>query len=89
MPTQPLTAIVVASIARAAALQMRCKGGSDCPALASLDADLQRVGGAWDGLPTHIRKTILALVAFAEPPANNNVLPNGAAESTPARRSSC
>ena len=44
-------------------------GRSDCPALASLDADLQRVVGAWDGLPTHIRKTILALVGFAEPAA--------------------
>ena len=44
-------------------------GRSDCPALASLDADLQRVVGAWNGLPVHIRKTILALVGFVEPPA--------------------
>jgi hypothetical protein len=44
-------------------------GRSDCPALASLDADLQRVVGAWDGLPAHMRKTILALVGFAEPAA--------------------
>ena len=63
-------------------------GRSDCPALASLDADLQRVVGAWDGLPTHIRKTILALVGFVEPPANANVPPNGAGAGTPARRSS-
>ena len=41
-------------------------GRPDCPALASLDVDLQRVVGGWDGLPTHIRKTILALVGFVE-----------------------
>jgi hypothetical protein len=63
-------------------------GRSVCPALASLDTDLQRVVGAWDGLPTHIRKTILALVGFAEPPANANVPANEAGASTPARRSS-
>jgi len=44
-------------------------GRPDCPALASLDAELQRVVGAWDELPTHIRKTILALVGFADLPA--------------------
>jgi hypothetical protein len=44
-------------------------GHSDCPALAFFDADLQRVVGVWDGLPAHMRKTILALVGFAEPPA--------------------
>ena len=64
-------------------------GRSDCPALASLDADLQRLVGAWDGLPTHIRKTILALVGFAEPPANDNMPTNEAGASTSARRSSC
>jgi hypothetical protein len=63
-------------------------GRPDCPALASLDVDLQRVVGAWEGLPTHIRKTILALVGFAEPPANANVPANEAGASTPARRSS-
>ena len=36
------------------------------PALASLDADLQRVLAAWDGLPPHIRKTVLALVGFVD-----------------------
>jgi hypothetical protein len=64
-------------------------GHIDCPALASLDADLQRVVGAWDGLPAHMRKTILALVGFAEPPANANVPANEAGASTPARRRSC
>ena len=49
-------------------------GRFDCPVLASLGIDLQRVVGAWDGLPTHIRKTILALVVFAEPPANAGIL---------------
>jgi hypothetical protein len=44
-------------------------GCSNCPALASLDADLQRVVGAWEGLPEHVRKTILALVGFADLPA--------------------
>ena len=46
------------------------EGSFDCHALASLDTDLQRVVGAWEGLPTHIRKTILALVGFVEPPVN-------------------
>jgi hypothetical protein len=46
-------------------------GHFDCPALASLDTDLQRVVGAWDGLPAHMRKTILALVGFVELPANS------------------
>ena len=45
-------------------------GHFDCPALASLDADLQRVVGAWDGLPAHMRKTVLALVGFGDLAAN-------------------
>jgi hypothetical protein len=59
-------------------------GRSDCPGLASIDADLQRVVGAWDRLPEHIRKAILALVEFVEPPANASVPPNGAGGRTPA-----
>jgi hypothetical protein len=37
-------------------------GSSNCPALALLDADLQRVIATWDGLPEAIRKALLALV---------------------------
>ena len=37
-------------------------GHSNCPALTPIDADLQRVVGAWDGLPMAIRKAILVLV---------------------------
>jgi hypothetical protein len=43
---------------------------ANCPALASVDADLQRVLAAWDGLPLHIRKTVLALVGFGDSAAN-------------------
>jgi hypothetical protein len=42
-------------------------GRSDCHALASLDADLQRVIAAWDELPSHIRKTILASLGSLAP----------------------
>ena len=45
---------------------LRCKcmrsGHINCPGLAPIDADLQRVVGVWDELPEHIRKAILALV---------------------------
>jgi hypothetical protein len=41
-------------------------GGPVCLALASLDTDLQRSAGAWEGLPTHIRKIILALVGLQD-----------------------
>jgi len=44
--------------------------GSESRNLSSLDADLQPVVATWEGLPTHIRKTILALAGFVEPPAN-------------------
>ena len=37
-------------------------GRLNCPYLASLDADLQRVIAAWDGLPDAIRKAVLALI---------------------------
>ncbi len=37
-----------------------------CPALASLDADLQRLPAAWDGPPLRIRKTMLTLVGFGD-----------------------
>jgi hypothetical protein len=37
-------------------------GGPNCHCLASLDADLQRVIAAWDGLPTAIRRATLALI---------------------------
>ena len=37
-------------------------GGPNCPALASLDADLQQVITAWEGLPEAIRRAILGLV---------------------------
>jgi hypothetical protein len=62
---------------------------SNCLNLTPIDADLQRVVGAWDGLPTHIRKTILALIGFAEPPANANMPANEAGASTAERHSSC
>jgi hypothetical protein len=31
---------------------------------------LQRLLAAWDGLPPHIRKTVLALVGFGDSAAN-------------------
>jgi hypothetical protein len=37
-------------------------GGPDCHLLSSLDADLQSVIAAWDGLPTAIRRATLALI---------------------------
>lgn len=43
---------------------------ADCPALASLDADLQRVLAAWDGVPRHIKKTVLALIGLGDSAAN-------------------
>jgi len=42
-------------------------GGSSCHVLASADADLQRVVGAWDRLPAAMRKAVLALVGSVEP----------------------
>ena len=47
---------------RSAALALH-SGGSDCHCVVSLDADLQRVIAAWDGLPAAIRKATLALIA--------------------------
>jgi hypothetical protein len=37
-------------------------GGPNCHFLSSLDADLQRVIAAWDGLPAAIRQATLALI---------------------------
>ncbi len=37
-------------------------GGSSCHVLASANFDLQRVVNAWDGLPTAMRRAVLALV---------------------------
>jgi hypothetical protein len=37
-------------------------GGPNCPALALLDSDLQRVIAAWEGLPEAIRMAVMALV---------------------------
>jgi hypothetical protein len=37
-------------------------GGLNCHFLSSLDADLQRVIAAWDGLPVAIRRATLALI---------------------------
>jgi hypothetical protein len=37
-------------------------GGPNCHFVASLDADLQRVIAAWDGLPEAIRRATLALI---------------------------
>ena len=65
--------IAVVTSVLSAALQMRCKWGSNSPGLASLDTDLQRVVGAWDGLPRHIRETILTLAGFVEPPARQRL----------------
>ncbi len=42
-------------------------GHISCPVLAPSDADLQRVVGAWSGLPKNIRKAIVALVEAVEP----------------------
>jgi hypothetical protein len=39
-------------------------GGAACHSLSSLDADLQSVIAAWDGLPTAIRTAITALVEY-------------------------
>ena len=47
--------------------------GSDSRNLSSLDTDLQGVVATWEGLPEHIRKTILALVGFVELPATGKV----------------
>jgi len=41
-------------------------GGLNCPCVASLDADLQFVIAAWDGLPAAIRRAALALIATQE-----------------------
>jgi hypothetical protein len=40
--------------------------GFRCLDVASLDADLQRIVAIWEGLPTHIRTAILALVALPD-----------------------
>jgi hypothetical protein len=37
-------------------------GGLNCHFLTSVDADLQRVIAAWDGLPEAIRRATLALI---------------------------
>jgi hypothetical protein len=48
-----------------AALALR-RGSSNCPSLASLGVDLQRVIAAWGGLSKAIRKAVLALVESQE-----------------------
>jgi hypothetical protein len=37
-------------------------GGPECHFLSSLDADLQRVIAAWDGLPAAMRRAMIALL---------------------------
>jgi hypothetical protein len=37
-------------------------GGPNCHCLSSVDADLQAVIAAWGGLPTAIRKAVMALI---------------------------
>ncbi|MGA2258721.1 MAG: hypothetical protein ABSG53_28980 [Thermoguttaceae bacterium] len=44
--------------------------GSNCHSLAQPDADLQRVISAWAVQPEAIRRAILALVGYVQPPTN-------------------
>jgi hypothetical protein len=48
-----------------AAMALHCES-SNCLSLASIDADLQEVIAAWDGLPEAIRKAVMALIGSQE-----------------------
>jgi hypothetical protein len=55
-------------------------GGLNCHFLASLDADLQRVIAAWNGLEEPIRKVIRAVIDSQDLQFGHRLIPDGLRE---------